>query len=299
MLKVNTPRQATLVLVIGCIVISASGLIIRNLETANDWQIVFWRGMSLALGIFLALAIKRGRRVFREIAHMGRLEFVGGITLSGALVGYVVSMANTTIANAIFTMSAVPFTTTILTWIFLKERVGGRTVFAIFLAMIGVFLMVRDGMSSGTAFGNMMALLATFCASVYVVVLRKGKDLDMLPALIVAALVSALFAAWMVNGEIRLPLWDLVQCLILGGLLATIGQTAIVISSRHLKGAELTLLTQVQTVLAPLLVWAALDEEPSNLTLIGGLLVLSAILWESLGNRTVFPQSPPPGNRIP
>ena len=270
-------KQAVVLMVLSATIISTSGLVVRLLDQANDWQVVFWRGLSLALGVATIILWQHRRRAVQEFKQIGTLGVLGGVFLSGALIGYVVSIANTTVANAVFTMSSAPFVTAIFAWIVLGERISRATVLSIFVAMSGVGLMVSDGISSGNAFGNAMALFAVVSASSFMVVLRKGKSINMLPTLSVGAGVSALVAAIMVGGNITVSLFDLVLCLILGGVIATSGQAMMVAASRVLTGAELALLTLIEFILAPVWVWAFVHEVPSQMTLIGGAVVLLAV----------------------
>lgn len=282
-------------MVLSSVVISTTGLVIRFIEDTSDWQIVFWRGVSLAVGMLSIVLWRHKRATLTEIRRIGRVGVLGGVFFSGALITYVLAIANTTVANAVFTMSATPFFTAILAWLVLGERIHARTVLAIAVAMAGIALMVSDGLATGAVFGNVMALASAICAASYVVVLRFGKTIDMMPTTALGAVISVIIAGLITGGVVAVPLFDLVLCLILGGVISAVAHALLVISSRQLNSAEMALLILIEFILGPVWVWVIINEVPSNISLIGGIVVLSAVgghAWASLNKAPFKGQTP-------
>jgi len=277
MRQISLHNRAVIMMVLSATIISTSGLFIRNLETATAWQVVFWRGLSLAVAILGFQAYTHRRATFTQFKRVGRLGVFGGLFLSGGLIGYVLAITNTTVANATFTMSAIPLFTAVLAWLVLGERVSLTTVAAIATAVGGIALMVGDGIATGTALGNFMALFTAVCLACFVVILRKGRAVDMLPATSIGATFSVIIAAYMMGGSPAPLLRDVALCLILGGLIAGSGHVLFVSASRALLGAELSLLALIEFILGPIWVWAFINETPSPMTLFGGSLVLAAV----------------------
>ncbi len=256
---------------------STSGLLVRSLEEASEWQVVFWRGISLAVAIVGIVFLRyRGTAIY-EIRRIGWLGVLGGMFYGATLIGYIMALTHTTVANAVFTLSAVPFFTALIAWAVLGERVSARTAVAIAAAFGGIALMLGDGIASGSAFGNVMAIFAAVCFSCFVVVLRKGRAVNMLPATAVGALFAATIAAFMVDGGFHVSGRDLAICLIWGGVISCVGHFLVVTASRQLAGAELTLIILIEFILGPIWVWLFINEVPSVMTLIGGTVVLSAV----------------------
>lgn len=276
-----------LMMVLSATIISTSGLVVRSLETASDWQVVFWRGLSLSAGIFVILAFYHRRAVFSAFRTSGRMGVLGAVFYASALIFYVLAIANTSIANAVFTMSAVPFLTAILARLLLGERIGIAMALAIAVGMAGVALMVGDGIATDSIFGVVMALCAALSIAGFVIILRKGQNIDMLPTAIMGGLLSALAAIPMTQGKIGVSANDLVLCFMLGGVIASVGHTLFVYASRHLMGAELTLLGLIEFILGPVWVWVFINEEPSVTTLVGGAVVFSAIAGHTAFTLTV------------
>lgn len=273
-----SPQKLAVAMVLASAAInSTSGLLLRNLEAASDWQAVFWRGLSLAAAILAIMVWQHRGGALGEFRRIGLLGLLGGAFYGATLVFFVLALSHTTVANTVFTMSATPFFTALLAWLVLGERVGGATAVAIAAALGGIALMVGGAAAAGSAFGNAMAILTALCFAGFVVVLRKGRGFDMLPAIAVGALISALAAAFMIEDGYRLSGRDLGLCLLWGAVISGPAHVLFVKASRALSGAELTLLVLLEFILAPLWVWLFVAEVPATLTLVGGAVVLTAV----------------------
>lgn len=278
----NTHRIAIGMMIASSVVMSLSGLLVRNLEEAGDWQIIFWRGVALAVAMFVMLLLEYKGGTLQEIRRIGRLGILGGAFFAVTIVGFLLALTHTTVANTVFTMSAIPFFTAVMAWIVLGERINTATAIAIFIASAGITLMVGDGLARGSAFGNMMAILAALGFACFVVVLRKGRSVNMLPSIIVAALLSSLAGVYMTNGNLAVSNHDLLLCIIWGAIITGASYFLMVASSRHLRGAELTLLVLLEFILAPLWVYLFVNEVPGEMTLIGGAVVLASVSGHAL-----------------
>ena len=150
------------------------------------------------------------------------------------------------------------------------------------VAGVGIALMVGDGVTHGNGFGNLMALLAMVCFSAFVVVLRRGRATNMLPVVIFSWLASFTIGAGMAGGDLMVPLSDALVVLFWGGIVSSVVYVLFTFGSRHVLGAEVTLLVQIEFVLGPIWVWLFVGEIPSRLTLVGGLIVLIAVTVRGL-----------------
>jgi drug/metabolite transporter, DME family len=275
-------RGVILVLLAGC-ALSSGGLIIRLMEAAGGWQILFWRSAAMVPALLLVIAIRRRGRLPEAFTAAGWNGLVGGLCAAFGFTGFVFAVLHTSVANVLFILSAAPFLTALLAWLVLGEAVRRRTWWGMGLALCGVAVMVGDGLTGRGLTGDLIALLATAGFAGFSVALRRGRDVDMLPTVVLAGLFSILLAAVASGGELWLSPRDLVLCLILGLVQLTLGLTLFTLGSRHVPAAELTLLSMTEVVLGPIWVWLAVGEVPSPLTLAGGALVLGAVAYQALG----------------
>jgi drug/metabolite transporter (DMT)-like permease len=256
---------------------STGGLVVRSLEAADDWQVVFWRGLSLGVAILVIVFYMQGKAVAQSICSIGWTGVSGGLFFCGALTFYVLSLTHTTVANTVFTMSAIPFFTALLAWFIIGEQINRAMLLAIFMAMGGIAIMVGNGVNNGALSGNLMAIGAALSFAFFVVVLRKGRTINMLPTTMVGALVAACFALFMTGGNIRVSNRDLALCLFWGATISSASHFLMVKASRFLSGAHLSLLVLLEFVLAPVWVFLFVDEVPDTMTLVGGAVVLAAV----------------------
>ncbi|SVB40418.1 uncharacterized protein METZ01_LOCUS193272, partial [marine metagenome] len=163
------------------LLISVNGLIIRSIESANEWQIILYRQLFFVPALLLVLAYQYRTRLPGLFRQVGWAGLGAAVSLGLANPIFIVAMSHTTVANALFTISSAPLITAVLARVFLKEKITRPTFIAVLIAMSGIAVMVGDGFISGAVFGNLLALLCAFFFSIFVICLRIGKDRNMLP----------------------------------------------------------------------------------------------------------------------
>jgi drug/metabolite transporter (DMT)-like permease len=276
------PRRAyaMVLMLIGSLVISFGGLIIRNIDTADTWQINFYRSLAFGTAILVVLVFRYGKSTPQQLRDIGLHCVWAAALLALAGIAFLQAITNTTVASTTFTLSSIPFITAALAWLLLGERIGKSTIFTMFAAAGGISLIFIPGLGSGSSYGDMMAFLCAIGFSGYAIVLRRNRSADMLPALILSNLIIMVIVL-ILRWENLLISWnDLILCFVLGLLSATVN-TLFVIASKHLFAAELTLFMLLEFTLGPIWVWIFANEVPTSWTLIGGSIVILAVLLKS------------------
>jgi drug/metabolite transporter (DMT)-like permease len=176
------PRRlfAMTLMVVSSVLISFGGLIIRNMEQADTWQINFYRALALLSSIALILAFQHRRNTLATIRKIGRPGLLGGGLLAVAGITFLQALTHTTVANTLFTLSAIPFITAALARIFLKETLQRATLLTMLLAAVGIIAMVAEGIGLGSGYGNAMALVTAFGFAGFAVIVRHNRRIDML-----------------------------------------------------------------------------------------------------------------------
>ena len=147
-----------ILVLLGGFSLSWGGLIIRTVEGASIWQILFYRSIFFLWALITFLLLTYGKKTFKKIKEAGIPGLVGGIFLSVSYVAYMYSMTETTVANVVFIISIQTVFLPVLAYFFLKEKISSRGIVAIVLAMIGVTLMIGDSLGKGSLYGNLAAL---------------------------------------------------------------------------------------------------------------------------------------------
>jgi drug/metabolite transporter (DMT)-like permease len=277
--------QGRLLVLLAGVFLSTAGLFLRSMEAAGDWQIVFYRSLATALFLVAVLAVRDGRGVIETFRRAGWAPVLAGFFLSFAFICFVMSMTRTTVANTLFLLSAAPLLAAFLGWVVLRESVRRATWIAMLVAMVGVGIMVANGLTGGNPLGDLLGLGAAVGFACFTVALRRKPDVDMLPTVIYGGLFAMLWtgpAAMAVGQGLAISGHDLLLCVGLGVLQMGLGLVCYIVGARHLGAAEATLLSLSEVILGPIWVWWAFSEVPASLTLVGGAVVLTALAYNAL-----------------
>jgi len=263
---------------------SLGGPLIRLLENASEWQFLFYRSIALATALLLAIKLQNSDTL-SLFKNSGKSGFIGGFFLSLAFVFFVFSITNTTIANSLFMLSSAPFMAGFLGWIILREKISKTQLTSMIIALIGVAVMIQGGISGDSLFGNITAFIAALGFAGFTVSLRWGKNKNMLPTVCYAGLYTILFctiAFLFVNEGPIISWYDFSIATGFGGLGLGLGMIFYVAGSNKIQASELVFLTLLEIVLGPIWAWMYFSERPATPTLIGGFILLSAILFQTL-----------------
>ena len=266
---------------------SITGLVIRLLEEADEWQVNFYRSSSLAIFLLAYLGLKYRSKCWEVIWASGRKAMLGGFFIGIAMFCNIIAMQHTTIANATMVMATGPIIAALLGRVLLGELVSRMTWFAIALAATGLTIMVGGNPIVGSLFGDLIALFGMFGFGLYVIVLRQGKAIDMTPAILFAGLFSAILSALMamtIGKGLLIPAQEIAMCAGLGVVQLGIGSILFAVASVTVPAVELTLFALGEPLLAPVWVWLVVEEVPSMSSFIGGGLLLIALTTHLFAN---------------
>lgn len=265
---------------------SLAGVILRRMEAADGWQVLFYRSLAFVVVLLLFLVLRHGRGAARAFRAVGRPGLVTALSLSPAFILFILALLETTVANVVFILSLSPFFAALFARIVLGEPVGRSTLAAMTLSLAGVGFMVGDGLVAGTLLGDCLALGACLSYSVALVAMRKGRAVDMVPAVCLAGMVSvavsALAALAVSSGGLAIGPHDLALSVVLGVVQLAFQYILVTTGTRYVPVAEVALIGRLVLVLAPLWVWLAVDEVPGRLSLIGGAIILVAVMSHGL-----------------
>jgi len=261
---------------------SLQGPTIRFIEVGESGQIVFWRSVSQMISILLIVTVVNRGRVFRAFRVAGVAGLLGGLCGLGAGTSFVFALAQTTVANVVFIMAAAPMFAALLAWLILGERLDRGSYLSMTLAIVGIGVMVSEGLQTGAFLGYLFAIVTTICFAGIAVVARYGRGLSMLPSTCIGAFLTMPLAFWLSSGSVALPPHEIGLAFVSGGLLTSIGATLFMLGARYVAAGLLAFLSLTEIVLAPIWVWWVFDEVPSSYTLLGGAVVLSALVIEGI-----------------
>ena len=255
------------------------------MESPGPWQILFYRSLALTVFLFLVITVSSKGRPFGVYRKAGRAGILGGLALVLAFSGSIVSVVNTTIANAMFLFATAPFIAAVLGRIILGEAVRRATWIAMAFATAGVTIMVGEGLAAGHVLGNLAAIVSALGFALFTIALRSGRDDDMLPAVSLGGLftfVAALVLCLATGRSLAMSPADTSLALGLGIFQLGLGLSLYTIGSKALPAAELALLAMTEVVLGPIWVWLFLGETAGPYTLAGGAILMAAIAGNAI-----------------
>ena len=276
---------------------STVGIGIRLIEDASVWQILLYRSIALSAFLYVVLRLRSSENPFSQARRSGPPAVIAGLALVAAYSGGIYSIQVIPVANALLLFASAPFMTAVLGRIVIDERVRPTTWIAIAVAVGAIAIMVSDQTSVGAMTGSLAALGSAFGFAVFTVALRWGKSSEMLPSVFLSGLFAIIItsAICVILGlSFALSPRDGGISMGMGVFQVGAGLVLYTLGSRTLPAAELTLLSLAEVLLGPFWVWLFLGEDASLRTLIGGVLLLVAIVGNALtgAKRAPLPRSP-------
>ena len=268
-----------LLIFLGALSLSFGGLIVKSFEGATLWQILFWRSFFFTLTVLAFLIISYRRDTLNSFYKSGLAGFLGGIILSFGFCGYVFAMYNTTVANTNFIISLQILFLAVFGYLFLKEKINILTLTSIILAIIGVLLMVGNSLTPGELSGNLAAFSMPICFAVLIMIVRKYPTVDMIPAQFVAGVCSCL-VGFILSTKIIISPHDIFLGFLAGFFQIGFGFIFITIGARTTPSAMVGIIMLSESILGPLWAFIFVSERPSMFGLIGGAIILSAVLLQ-------------------
>ena len=263
---------------------STAGVVTRHLEQARSFEVTFWRSCFTMLSLFVILPLWQGRAVWSRMPWRSPYFWLSGVCWSVMFTAFMLALTLTAVANVLITMALGPLLTALITRIFLRHRLPARTWGAIVLAGAGIAWMYGSQLSTGAPnflLGSAVALCVPIAGAVQWTLVQKshaeGLDLDLVPSVLIGALLSSLFTfplAWPFQASAH----DVALLATLGLFQLAIPCTLSVICARVLKAPEVSLLALLEIVFGIALAWWGAHEAPQPSVLLGGALVLSALL---------------------
>ncbi len=278
-MNIITKLPGPLLIFLGALSLSFGGLIVKSFEGATLWQILFWRSFFFTLTVLAFLIISYKKDTFKSFYVSGLPGFFGGIILSFGFCGYVFAMYNTTVANTNFIISLQILFLAIFGYFFLKEKISVITLISIFLAIAGVLLMVGNSLSPGELSGNLAAFSMPIVFAILIIIIRKYPNVDMVPAQFVAGVCSCL-VGFLLSTKLMISPNDIFLGFLAGFFQVGFGFIFITIGARTTPSAIVGVIMLSESVLGPIWAFLFVSERPSLFGIIGGAIILFAVLLQ-------------------
>ena len=282
MINNNNQVKGLILTSIGVLAIVPDSILIRLIQ-ADILTITFWR--ALIPGIIISIAVmifyRKPTIDFIKSPKPSGLIFI--VSHSFGTLLFVVAIELTSIANALFIISTSPIFAAIISRIFLNEKITIRMIFTIIGALIGIGIITFGSFNNERVFavGDVAALGTAFCLAISLTAARSASNFSMIPAVGISSLATPLCILYFID-PFNLQFSDWMFILLLGVVFAPIATCLIATGPRYITSAEVSLLLLLEAVLAPILAWFILFEFPGYETIIGGIIVISVLVFSNI-----------------
>jgi drug/metabolite transporter (DMT)-like permease len=271
-------RRGQIYVALAAVAWSTAGVLQRQLTLDTSTQ-VFGRAAFAGAALLVYVAIVERGQVVRGFTSVGGAGIAVALCVAIASGCFISALNHASVARVLFILAVAPVLAALLAWATLGEPIARRTALAMVLALSGVAVMLgAPGEASLT--GDGLALVAALAFSAMIVITRWRHDVSMAPATCLSqAILVAVFLPFATPGAISGD--DLGWLAALGIGQIGLGFALLTIGARLIPAAQVGLITLLEIVLGPVWVWLALDERPGTLTLVGGTIVIAAIVLQT------------------
>jgi drug/metabolite transporter (DMT)-like permease len=278
--------MATLIMVGLCVLWSMAGVVSRQVDSAQSFEMTFLRSGFCCLTLFVWIGFVTRQNPLKQVTRMGWTGVISGVLWCVMFTCFMVSVMLTTVANTLLTISLSPLIAAILAWIVLGMRVSRITWISIALAGLGMWWMFRDGLSGDGLLGVVVALGVPFGSAMNLVLLRKSKErVNLAPAVMLGGFFSAVLMLPFVF-PMAASGTDIAWMAFLGVFQLALPCTILVWLTRFLPPQEIALLSLLEVIFGSTWAWLWGNEPIALATLQGGALIVGALIYNTLRSRT-------------
>jgi drug/metabolite transporter (DMT)-like permease len=259
----------------------------------DAFTILFWRGLFAGCGITVFLVLLQGPSALKGFVRMKRGGLLFAVLSAVGMLLFIPSLQLTSVANVAIILATTPFAAAALAWVWFREAPRERTVVAIAVAVLGVAISVGGASTASDIRGLVVACLMMLAIAGMTVAARRYRDTPLIAAAALSNFLGSAVCLVFAQNIANVSLHHIVVLAAFGVLQVALGLTFFVLGSRHLPAAKSALIATLETSLMPFWVWLAFSDAPTSGQLLGGAIVLGAVVADILGDlRAQKPQRP-------
>src|SRR5450631_497453 len=285
MTETASQRRTGIALVVAAAVAWSTAPFFTRLLPFDSWTILFWRGLFGGGLIAVVLVVTQGRAGLRDLTRMGSSGWLVASLSTLGMVCFIPALQLTSVSNVAIIIATGPFVAAAFAWIWLREAARWQTMLASIVALCGVAIIVGNARASSDIIGLALACLMTVAIAAMTVTVRRHRDTSMVAAAALSNLLGSIVSIPFAHGIASVSATDLVTLALFGFLQVGLGLTLFMLGSRLLPSGQATLIATLETPLMPFWVGLAFQEVPALRELVGGALVMGAVIADVVSDR--------------
>ncbi len=274
----NNHLKGLLIAFFGVLILTPDAILVR-LADADTFTILFWRGIFYALGILIILfatyrfdTLKELKKIGRPGVFIGLLSGIGGVT-------FIAAIQYTSIAKVLVIISTAPIVVAVISWALINEKPRLYTWLSMLIIVAGIYIVMNGDSGSLNVMGSFLAIVSVIAGGFSFAMTRKYSNVNMVPAMIVNALVVS-FVGLLFSNSFYLP-FDSLMYVIAGGIILAISFSLITLAPRFIPASEVAMFLPLGTILGTLSAWIVINEQPSSNSLLGGSIVVLTLFFHA------------------
>jgi len=276
----NSRKKGLILISLTAFLWSTSGFFIKYM-TIGAFQISFWRSLIAALTIYSICLFRRSKITFRFDA----VSLLAAISYAGILILFVLATKMTTAANAIFLQFTAPVYLVIMEPLVMKTRFDKRNIAAILICICGMFMFFYGKLEAGNLYGNFIAICSGICFAVFSLLLKYKREIqkssDTLGLVVAGNLLVSLISFTVIFPDINVNTNQLLILLYMGAIQIGVSYMIFNIGIKYVSATESMIIATLEAVFNPIWVYIGLGESPGIYSVIGGAIIITAVLWRS------------------
>lgn len=275
-----THLQGALIILATGVGFSFGGLAFRSVDI-GPWEYLVYRGLGMGAVAVAVLAVRyRGRRE-ALLGGLSGTHVLAGFVLGTMNILFIVSLSVATVSFVLLLQTIAPIAAAYFSWLMLGERPSPAVVVATAIAIVGVVIMVAGTIANDLSVIGLIAVAIPIGFGLYTTLIRSAQRIDAMVPLVVAGFVLVIAgtaSVWAQGGFVASG-QDIAIGLFAGSALLAVPLAAFNTAQRVVPASESALLIMSEIVLAPIWVWVFVGEQAAGSTLIGGAIILAAMVW--------------------
>jgi drug/metabolite transporter (DMT)-like permease len=280
----QSQHRKGIALVVAAAVAWSTAPFFTRLLPFDSWTILFWRGLFGAVMIAAILVLLQGWNGLRDFTRMDRTGWLVAALSTVGMVCFIPSLQLTSVSNVAIIIATGPFVTAALAWVWLREVPRLRTTLASIVALVGIAIIVGGARLGSDFLGIALACIMTVAIAAMTVIVRHHRNTSMVAAAALSNILGSVVSIPFAQGIAGVTAHDLFIFAMFGFFQVALGLSLYMLGSRLLPSSQAALIATLETPLMPFWVWLAFQEAPSSRALVGGALVMGAVIADIVGD---------------
>lgn len=284
MAEVRSQQRLGIALVVAAAIAWSTAPFFTRLLPYDSWTILFWRGLFGGGMIVVLMVLLQGRAALRDLTRMDKNGWLVASLSTVAMIAFIPALQLTNVSNVAIIIATGPFLAAGLAWIWLREIPHLRTMLASIVALCGVMIIVGQARAGSDFLGVALACFMALAIAAMTVMVRRHKNTSMVAAAAMSNILGSVISIPFAHGIASITAFDLLILAMFGCFQVALGLTLFFLGSRLLPSGQAALISTLETPLMPFWIWVAFAEIPTLRVLIGGALVMGAVIADIVGD---------------